>query len=285
MKNIDSRAEEQRRPDLLVVCVHYRDERNAVTLACDVLERGRSLNHRFVVVDNSGTFLDEEVPPHLTDKMLTLRPAANLGYFGGARYATQRCFSTWGVPDWTVVCNTDLTFDVVELMSALRSMSLEPPADVIAPCIVSSGTGSNQNPFMLRRPSKWRMRFYAWLFERYWLYALYSRLHEIRQRLRVYRRRGGIVSACDIYAPHGAFMIFSHSYFEAGATLDYGAFLFGEEIFVAEEARRLGLRVLYVPEIQVSHFEHVSTGLSREMVAFRAQAASYCAQQYFGSAK
>lgn len=42
----------------------------------------------------------------------------------------------------------------------------------------------------------------------------------------------------SIYAPFGAFIVFHRQYFESGGHLSYGSFLFGEEIFITETARR-----------------------------------------------
>ncbi len=62
-------------------------------------------------------------------------------------------------------------------------------------------------------------------------------------------------------AGHGAFVVLSHHYFEAGGSLDYKSFLLGEEIFLAECCRDLGLSVLYDDSLTVIHQEHASIDL------------------------
>jgi GT2 family glycosyltransferase len=64
-----------------------------------------------------------------------------------------------------------------------------------------------------------------------------------------------------IYAPHGACIVFSRHYFEAGGNLDYPCFLYGEEFFVAETARRLQLAIVVDPALKITHHEHATTGL------------------------
>ena len=64
-----------------------------------------------------------------------------------------------------------------------------------------------------------------------------------------------------IYAPHGACMVFSRLYFDAGGSLDYPCFLYGEEFYVAETARQLGLAIRVDPSLRITHHEHSTTGL------------------------
>jgi len=86
-----------------------------------------------------------------------------------------------------------------------------------------------------------------------------------------------------IYAPHGSFIALHRSYFERGGSLEYGAFLFGEEIFIAETARRLGLTVLYEPSVRIEHTERsTAAGLwNRDASRFRKQASRYLAKTFF----
>jgi GT2 family glycosyltransferase len=86
-----------------------------------------------------------------------------------------------------------------------------------------------------------------------------------------------------IYAPQGAFIAFHRSYFERGGTLDHGAFLFGEEIFVAETARRLGMTVMYDPALVIEHTERsTAAGLfNRNTSRYRKQASRYLAKTFF----
>ena len=54
-------------------------------------------------------------------------------------------------------------------------------------------------------------------------------------------------------------MVFARRYFEAGGTLRHPAFLYGEELFVAETARALNLAVHHEPALVVHHLHQVST--------------------------
>ena len=76
-----------------------------------------------------------------------------------------------------------------------------------------------------------------------------------------------------IYAPHGSCIIFNENYFKMGGNLNHISFLFGEEIFVAESAKKSGLKVQYEPQLRVSDYEHASTGFfySRKIAGFMKQ--------------
>ena len=79
------------------------------------------------------------------------------------------------------------------------------------------------------------------------------------------------------------FLIFSSEYFRAGGSLDFPGFLFGEEVYLAETLRKLGLDAVYEPSLEVVHQEHKSTRLvkSRKMAREVASSAAYCADTYF----
>jgi GT2 family glycosyltransferase len=63
-----------------------------------------------------------------------------------------------------------------------------------------------------------------------------------------------------IYAPHGSIVFVRGVFFERGGTLGYRGFMFGEEIHLGEQVRRLGLRVLFAPSVEVVHRGGSTTG-------------------------
>ena len=70
----------------------------------------------------------------------------------------------------------------------------------------------------------------------------------------MYKRQG------EIYGGHGSFIILTKMYFERCGIINYPVFLFGEEIYLAEQCRQQGLKVVYDPTIAVKDTEHASTG-------------------------
>src|SRR4029077_13065198 len=107
-----------------------------------------------------------------------------------------------------------------------------------------------------------------------------GRLRRATQRM---RSKKSFTSPVDVFAPHGAFVVFHKSYFEAGGTLRYGSFLFGEEIFVGETALRLGRRVVFDPRLEVIHAGGISVRIRDygSMIDTMRQSYAYLANEYF----
>ena len=78
-------------------------------------------------------------------------------------------------------------------------------------------------------------------------------------------------------------MILGRGFFERGGTLLHQPFLFGEEITIAEQARRMRLPVLYLPTVEIAHAEHVSTSRlpSRMHHRFVRDSVRFIADNYF----
>jgi GT2 family glycosyltransferase len=87
-----------------------------------------------------------------------------------------------------------------------------------------------------------------------------------------------------IYAAHGSAVFIRDTFFRRGGSLRFGGFMFGEEIHLAEQARRLGLSVLYLPTIRVIHGGGSTTMRvhTRERRRWHLESARVLWNQYFG---
>jgi len=252
----------------------------------DTLEFLRSLRRlkRFeeldvIVVDDASG--DDSVP-HIRaevgglENVRVLASGTNRGYFGAAKWGLATYLDgSSSLPDWVIVCNNDMVFDDPEF---LEKLFLRDPASVgvIAPQILSLLTHQDQNPFMETRPSRWQLagilfwgsNYYIALF-RDFIHRMLDRLRSLMNRIKgltgVTTRRG---VARSIYAPHGAFIIFSGKYFGSGGYIDDGFFLSGEEISVAEICRSLGIQILYDPELVVCHKVNRTVGRTLSRFAY-----------------
>lgn len=273
---------------VLVVCIHYR----SAEATQRYLERLAALHGRerlqVVVVDNSaqdGRF--EPRPTALGERVQVATPERNLGYFGGAAFGLRTYVGRHPLPDWVVVSNVDLAFGSSDFLARLEALGGAADLGVVGPAIRSQLTGHDQNPYLRERPAPARMWAYRWLYASYGLYTAYmltsTAVRHARRALGVQAGRGGPGAPANVYAPHGSFLAFTRAYFERGGTLDYPSFLFGEEIFVAETCRALGLRARYEPGLEVLHEEHVTTGVlrSRRIARFEAESARANAERYF----
>ncbi|MBI4421983.1 MAG: glycosyltransferase family 2 protein [Gemmatimonadetes bacterium] len=256
-----------------IITVNYRNAAEAVPLI-QGLTRLRDLDAcRLIVVNNAATDesaadVERAVEP-LRDRAQTLHVRENLFYWGAARFALDRCFPRPAtLPDWIIVCNDDVEIRDPSFLSTLLALD---PRDhgVIAPSIISTRSQRDGNPFLRSRwgwfeRSKWRLYYTHYAVARVLLVA-YAARTAIESLFRIgrgdpagSRARGGHPER--IYAPHGAFVIFSRTFFERGGSLDATVRLYAEEITTGEIARRIGVPVVYDPRLRVFHREHATVG-------------------------
>jgi GT2 family glycosyltransferase len=276
---------------ILMIGVTYHSDKDAAAYIMNMLNKHKASNLSLIVVDNSSSSLLSQTMKAVAqdhENFSLLCPEHNLGYYGAATLALETHCSRRSIPDWTIVSNVDLTVREDDFFSSLIEYGEQHDFDIIAPSITSELSGQDQNPFMMDRPSSFRMHFYKRVFKFYPLHAAYSVLSlsllKLKKPVRPARAPSSTATRpLAIYAPHGSFIAFRRSYFERGGTLNHPVFLFGEEIFVAETARRLGLTVGYDSRLEVIHREHKSTGWfpSPRISAYSSQAAAYCADHYF----
>jgi GT2 family glycosyltransferase len=224
-----------------------------------------------------------------------LQAPHNLGYFGGANFGLGQYLASSPLPDWVVVCNVDIEFRDSQFFSTLQELDATESLGLVAPRIWSARWKRDLNPKISQRPTKGRMFLYKLIFGNYYLQMAYEILSFLKNGLRAAIREGLAMfrghpkidkqtkDASSIYAPHGSCMIFSRRYFRAGGNFEYSVFLFGEEIFVAETAKGLGLAVRYCPWLGVLDNEHASTGIirSRKVAGYMKDATNYLVEHYF----
>lgn len=279
----------------LVICVNYHDEQNTVSFVNEILQQECSDSLRLIIVDNSEGSSSDPRLLHLAkadSRVQVMKAPGNLGYFGGANWALRLYLAGAPLPDWIIVSNSDISFIGRDFLIRLFTLYPDNAPSVVAPSILSKFSGTDQNPYMEQRPSSARMHFYKWVFRYYPTFVIYNTLSLVKHKMQAVipmvipfydARKKKSKQPRAIYAPHGSFIIFHRSYFEAGGSLEYDVFLFGEEIFIAETARRLGLTVFYDPRLVVLHSGKATTGKfkSRKMARFIREASSYCADKFF----
>jgi GT2 family glycosyltransferase len=256
-------------PRVLFIPVHYGSSSRTLRLLQSLKRIKWQDKLNIIVVDNGST---KEARESLRDEISNIGNArlaesnTNRGYFGGAKWALeQHQKSGRRFPDWLVVCNHDVIVRDELILEKLLARNPD-KIGVLAPRILSTVTGLDQNPYLKRRPGRLRI---AEL--RLWLASYqFAQVHEYLAHCRLSLRSwmaskkapevNALIASETVYAPHGSFIIFSKSYFERGGYIDDGCFLYSEEISVAEICRQVGLPVVYDPELTVFHDEHTATG-------------------------
>jgi GT2 family glycosyltransferase len=277
------------RDSILLICVNYRKPTETQQFVATALQQKLHPSLQLIIVDNSPSPDKGGVPDSVRNdpRVKSIATGKNLGYFGGAAAALSDHLKSHPLPDWVIVSNPDVYFSDHDVLQRLCEVHRGDEPAVIAPSIRTVNTSVEQNPYMRVRPSRFRMHFYRWLFSTYPVDVVYEGLswvkHRSLQLLSRARPPAGASLPEKIYAPHGSFIALHRSYFERGGTLEYGAFLFGEEIFIAETVRRLGLSVLYEPSVAIEHTERsTAAGLwNRAASRYRRQASRYLARTFF----
>ena len=267
--------------EVLVICVNYYTDTDTVDYVNSILlQRGAERINIVVVDNNKESVLRGQLPAD--KRIFVYAPGENLGYYGAASWGLRRYLEVRAMPEWVVVSNTDLKFVQDDFFLRLVEYGKGHQYGVVAPAIVMEGSGE-QEIYMQHRPSRIRMWLYTWVYRFYPIWLVYAWMSAMKRRLRAVVKPAYIGQPVQIYAPHGSFIAFRRRYFEAGGSLDYGSFLFNEEIFVAETARRLGLTILYDPRLKLIHMARraVRSLTSREIVRYQWRSAVYCYERFF----
>jgi hypothetical protein len=204
----------------------------------------------------------------------------NNGYFPSIQNAIKKIGLNLLNYKYTIVSNVDLEIDV-QFFSRLKSLRLNKSTGVIAPNIISKISGVKKNPKIKKRPSRIKLYINKILFYSPLTYIILNYFHSLRKRRSKYSKIAELFDQ-EAYAAHGAFMIFTTTFFQKNE-LKYPIFLFGEEIYVAEVCRCSGLRTLFVSNIIVYDHGGASTSKikSSEYCEKNSEALSYLLNKYF----
>ncbi len=222
---------------------------------------------KVILIDNSDKTTDAEfgifINQNKSDQFVYLKSDENLGYFCGANKGLTSFLEEYPLPEWVIVCNVDIIFSDVRFFSELRNIKNREKLGVVAPSIISKRWGTDINPKILLRYSKKTMLNYEKLYRFCFVQNLYLLASYLKKRMmqlhphHVSKQKNNML----IYGAHGSCIIFNRNYFLSGATLNHISFLFGEEIFVAEQCIEHHLKTIYYPTLVIEDYEHASTKL------------------------
>ena len=174
----------------------------------------------------------------------------NLGYLGGALPIYNAKAQGY---DFVSISNVDLELkpDFFEQLLNVDSTHI----GWLAPDIYTDKIDRHENPYMLSRPT--RRNFFIWnmIYSNTWIYRMYHALYLLKNK------KSKLYPACNIYAGHGSFMLFTKTFVNMNAELHFPGFMYREEIYIAELVRKAQLKVSYCPTLHIATTGHISTGL------------------------
>lgn len=224
------------------------------------------------VADNSMPVLATNYTPQYFT-LEVMPTGSNKGYFGAIKLLMEKF--TPASFDYSIISNVDVLLDA-SFFTKLADYQSNEQTGWIAPQIYSSLEQRDRNPKILRRYAKRKLQVLKMKFRFPLLNWVYNNTLYKSKKF-VGHERG------EIYAGHGSFIILTKRFFESGAVVDYPVFLFCEEIYLGEQCRQHGLKVVYEPDIRVTDAEHASTGTFRRSsyCRFNYDALSYILRTYY----
>lgn len=268
---------------IIAVCYNaHNDAKNLLESIALASDNEKEQLELFVVLSDNST----SVPPaDLVNAKFkfnyTFIKNDNIGYFPAFLRGVRSLNIDIKEFDYIAVSNVDLQVDR-SFFKSLNALQVAKDVGVIAPSILSMSNGRDLNPKMRVRPSVRKIKFARSLFEFPLLFNVYNLLTRIKEYVASKRQQqsdNATVSLgksfYEMYGAHGSFIIFTKQYFLAGASIEYPRFLFGEEGFVAEQARAKSLKIVHVPQIIIHDREHGTTSQQPSSFMCREHVKSY----------
>ena len=269
------------KPNIVFLLVNYFNEEEVCSFIQKQLKPAENNFIDVVITDNgSRTSLLSDIENKYANVTL-VKSGSNPGYFGAANLGlTNYLDRNKEYPQAVIVCNTDIKL-AENFFNVLQNKLAENTFDILGPSIYSTLFKHNQNPYIINRIAKDKLKFFKFVSSSHFLYSLFTVYHLLKNKLS--GRANKHQETMKPYAIHGSFMIFNKTFFQKGGTINYPCVLFGEELFIAEQALKLNLTMLYEPSLQVEHNEHATTGTfkSKEAVAYLHQSYTFLLNTYF----
>jgi GT2 family glycosyltransferase len=160
-------------------------------------------------------------------------------------------------PDWVLICNNDITFPDKNFFSELKKIDSK-KYPIIGPKIINS-SGLNLNPFMVKPLSELEKIYWKIYFISYPISIIISKIKKLIITRKSKTNSENLISSKQVYAIHGSAMLLSNHFFERGGFIDDNFEMYGEEVSIADTAKKIGLPITYLPKLLIIHNEHTST--------------------------
>ncbi|TRX57399.1 glycosyltransferase family 2 protein [Thalassomonas sp. M1454] len=240
--------------EIAIVCVNHNSYCE-LNLFIDSIQKALlnsdNVNLVLVIVDNSSN--KKEITVGVSYD-LTVIDSVNDGYMAGLNRGYQSLADT-SIYDYIIASNVDLEMKSTFFQEIKKSAY---PEDVlvIGPSIYSRKYHIDMNPQRIYRPKKNKYLINEFIFS-------FPQIYRLQRFISKYKKNKSNATkypyATEMYACHGAVFIFTSEFFNRMGTIDYPLFLYGEEIFIAEQVRSLGGRIIYDPNLEFLDEGSVST--------------------------
>lgn len=244
------------------VAVNYNNCRVSINYCSNVLSirRDEDITAEVVIVDNASNEEDYHELVKETDDyqdVTVVRSPENTGYFGGLNYGLSHL--DLGSYDYIVAGNNDLFFER-DFLVKLKEKCYNSRDTVIVPDVETIG-GIHQNPQYINPPSKKRILGMDIYYSCYPASVLINLLWGFKRKQRRDNRKVKQTASLEIFLCTGALFILTPAFFEHCGKFDDSLFLWGEEAALAHQLYEAGDKMLYDPELHVTHMENATVGV------------------------
>lgn len=192
-------------------------------------------------------------------KFRIYNPNKNLGYLNGMIYG-YRQYRKEKSADWIIMSNTDIVYDVWKFLSYLSNRKYEEDIWCIGPSIYADNRKSYDNPVAVERRKEKRIRRIIRMLRIPIINIFYVGLSDVKAR--IFPHQKGVSQF--VYEVHGCFFIVRKELADLLIEKEFPAFLYSEELYIAEMCYQYGKKIFYDTELEVKHLEHSVTGLLKK---------------------
>lgn len=271
---------------IMIMAINYHADEQLISLLYSLVKTSNFKQHKIEVnvLDNSQRSKENII--ELKNKLQDIYKYTNVysdgtnsGYFGGIKLAQKLIDDTF---DAIIYCNPDIKLEF-NFLDNLDIVNKNKSASIIAPAIISTSDGFDQNPKYLKRLTIEKLNKLKKIYSNLVVYCIYQFLARIKEMiLEKKSKKQEKYKQKDIYAPHGAIFIFTNIDFFKSLPV-YEPFLFGEEIFIAEEAKKQNRKIIYYPDVIVYDERHASISLlgCDKIRGYYYESIEYLLQRYY----
>jgi GT2 family glycosyltransferase len=254
------------------ITVNYKQEKFVDSWLHSIKNQAGNGEADVFIVDNSRTLRDG------IKQATIFRPEDNLGYFGGFNYCLGQI--NLNIYDAIVFTNPDVSFADDFLIQLRKYLDHELDEDVmiVAPRITLN-SGVEQNPHSAKAFSRMRKIYFRFLFSSMVNYVLLGSVSRILKR--IFTRRSIVLKRQTIFLAHGACFIGTRNFFKKCGRLNQQVFLWGEEVFLMNQVKKNGGKILFIPDLRVFHHEHSATRFITSRNRFELMRKSYSIYRKF----
>jgi len=244
------------------IAVNYNNCRISANYCASIqaMRKSEDIVVDIILVDNASKdedfdYLSREVADY--ENVMLVKSQSNTGYFGGLNFGLS--YLDKSKYDYIIVGNNDLFFDR-DFLVLLSEKSYSNKDTVIVPD-VETITGIHQNPQYINPPSERRIMGMDLYYSCYVASILINLIWGSRRKARRNSRKKRFDHSVEIFLCTGALMILTPLFFQHCEKLDDSLFLWGEEAALAHQLDVAKDRMLYDPDLHVTHLENASVSM------------------------